>query len=269
MKLLPLNKMKIRHLSILPFLLLFSWIFRLDDDEPERNFSEGTGILLDTIGNEIQIAYEEGNPAYYFCDIFTPVCNTGECLPVKVNMYWDLMGNYLRLDQPEGEILTKLDHIPFTDADYKLLDEILLDPIDPRFEAQVKHFKGSQSDQQSQTDPAPQQVRFLTKYEMVDGVTGSTLPTIKDKFVPGALYTTYTLWGLAHDQEAYMKNYTNFHLMKPANYEYFLTSSNTHMSDEVILQLQGNSSDPNAWAVVCLSLLDTGNLAIQKAGILK
>jgi len=261
MKFLPLKRMKISRLTILPALCLFICSFYMDKNEPPVETWKETGIMLDTMNNQVMLAFEDQIPAYYYCNIFTPVCNTGECLPVKINLYWDLDGNYQRFDQPEGEMLTKSDHVPFTENDYQLLHEILLDPSDPRHVAQQpKHsmIEGSQ-----QANPAPGAFRVFTKYEMVDGVTGSTLPEIKDKFVPGALYTTYTLWGLAHDAQAHLKNYTNFYVITPEYYHHFLTSDNSPYADQVIYSMMGNRQDKNPWASVCIDLLDTGNVDLQ------
>lgn len=239
-------------------------------DEPETDGIVPTGILMDSLNNEIMIQLKDGYPAYYFSNIITPVCNTGECLPVKINLYWDLLGNYKKYDQPEGEILTKLDHVPFTQEDYDLMDEILRDQNDPRRVSLVKHSKdnpsvsqGSDSNQ-DQAMPAPTKFVIKTKYQMVDGITGSTLPEVEDKFVPGALYTTYTLWALAHDFGAHMKNYTNFSLLVPKYYGYFLASDYYQTREEVIALIMGNSSKPNIHAEVCCSLLDTSSVEVQQ-----
>jgi hypothetical protein len=103
-----------------------------------RQQGVNTGIFLDSLDNAVMLAYKNGKPAYYYSEIFTPVCETGECKPIYINIYWDLMGNYDYFDQPENEILTKLDHKPFTDDDYELLDEILRGD-DPRYGQIVKH----------------------------------------------------------------------------------------------------------------------------------
>src|SRR5690606_23464427 len=95
-----------------------------------------------------------------------------------------------------------------------------------------KHGSSSQSD--SQANPAPAQLRTLSKYEMVDGVTGATLPEIKNKFVPGALYTTYTLWGLANDHSSKMLQYTKSNLFTRPNIGHFLMSQTLAMQAVVI-----------------------------------
>ncbi|MFT5860264.1 MAG: hypothetical protein ACI865_002373 [Flavobacteriaceae bacterium] len=166
-----------------------------------------TGIYLDDLKNEVFLMSNDGPSEYLYSNIFTPVCETGVCKPIYINLYWDMNGNYLRFDFPEGEILTKLDHVPFTEDDYLLLDEILRG-VDPRTGiAQANPSQGSSSGE-NQSSPAPAQSKVLLKLDMVDGVTGSTLPEHKDKFVPGALYTTYTIWDLANTHQLPMMEYT-------------------------------------------------------------
>ncbi|MEZ4921743.1 MAG: hypothetical protein R2780_01105 [Crocinitomicaceae bacterium] len=261
--------MKFSYYNLAGIILFATALFLKKEDEPETNTIVPTGIMLDTLNNEVILQLEDGLPKYFYSNIFTPVCNTGECLPVKINIYWDLTGKYLRFDLAEGEILTKLDHVPFSKEDYDLLHEILADENDPRRIYLAKQFKGSPIEDntnqgEDQSMPAPQAFVFATKYEMVDGITGSTLPHSEGKFVPGALYTTYTLWGLVHDFQAYMQNYTNFSLLRPEYYDFFLSSDYYQAREEVIALIMGNNSAPNYHATVCCSLLDTCDLTIQK-----
>lgn len=168
--------------------------------------TEPTGIYLDTLENEVFLAMNNDLPSYFCSNIFTPVCETGVCKPIYINLYWDLNGNYLTFDFPEDEILTKLDHVPFTEEDYLLLDEILrgADPRTGIAEAKYSPSEGAGSEESS---PAPASPKIVMKIDMVDGVTGSTLPQHKDKFVPGALYTTYTIWDLANSHRSEMFEY--------------------------------------------------------------
>lgn len=258
--------MKITFSSIIPLILIAPLIFWEDDDIPGQKVI-GTGILLDSMDNEVMLLMEDDQPQYYFSNIFTPVCNTGECLPVKVNFYWDLTGKYLKFDQPEGEILTKVDHAPFTQDDYNLLDEILKG-ADPRYggmdihsDSGVKHNKNDEQDNQAQ--PAPGSMTKLSKYEMVDGITGSTLPEIKDKFVPGALYTTYTLWGLANDHQSEMRRYTEAQLITEKHIPFLLSGNNVQHKEMVINALAAKENGDNGRAKVLISFLDTGNVKLQ------
>ena len=138
----------------------------------------------DSTNYSLQLALDkDGRPLYYYRNIFTPVCYTGECKPVFINFYWDLLGNYIRYDLPAGEALTKLDHKVFKPADYEKLQEILAKPDCLLAELKI-------------TDLIVPGTEKLA--DSVDARTGATLKTIKNEVIPGAVYTCYTLWHMAH-----------------------------------------------------------------------
>ncbi len=226
--------------------------------------TSSTEILLDSMNNKVHVAFENGVPAYYYSNIFTPVCNTGECLPVYINIYWDLSGKYLRFDQPVGEILTKLDHIPFSAEDYILLDQILRG-TDPRYAydhsdliSPVKHSQ-SQHSEQTVPNPAPsiQKKKMISKYEMIDGVTGATAIQHKAQFVPGALYTTYTIWGLANDHSNKILDYTITNFLKPTYYNYFLSHNEWSTYNLLLEKFYAEKTEPNARVNTQMNIIDT------------
>lgn len=252
-------------LAFLLLISLFSFV-RLSQDDPQTRTVVPTGIQLDSIGNEVMLIYENDLPVEYMCEVFTPVCNTGECLPVYVNFHWRLNGTYIKFDQPEGEILTKADHEPFSEDDYEMLHDILIGP-DPRMASPgiisegVKH-NDKEDKNVSHSSPAPSVSRtFKNKYEMVDAISGSTLPEIKDRFVPGALYTTYTLWGLAHDQQYEMVKYTRSQLLKEEYYEHFMTTR-CGGKDLLLKHIQGMHPEKNGRANALMNMLDTGSVML-------
>ena len=251
------------------FLFCLSSVFLLSLDnkiEPTKIETIETGIILDSMDNEVLLVFENGNPAYYKSEIFTPVCNTGECLPVYINIYWNLNGDYLKFDQPEGEILTKLDHQPFTDADYELLNEIIKD-LDPRLSLpELNHSQGKQDNQISQGSPAPSMSLKIDKHAMVDGISGATLPERQNQFVPGALYTTYTIWGLANDSKHKMRAYTREHLLDKYQH-HLLSNEDLQCRMDVIEVLAAKKSGENARAKVLMDLLDSGDSLIQSAAL--
>ncbi|AEL27533.1 hypothetical protein [Cyclobacterium marinum] len=130
---------------------------------------------------------ELGESEGYMAEIFTPVCHTNECYPVYIDFYWDLLGNYLKYEIPEGELLTKLDHVPFDDEDHEKLQEILSNERSLLKDYKIEELVGS-----TQTVAA----------NGVDAVTGATLKTIKNEVIDGAVYSCYTLWHLAHGEMA-------------------------------------------------------------------
>src|SRR5690606_16413975 len=80
----------------------------------------------DTLHYNLRLMLDStGSPSHFYREIFTPVCFTGECKPVYINFYWDLLGNYIKYDLPGKEVLTKTDHDEFTEDDYVKLQEIL------------------------------------------------------------------------------------------------------------------------------------------------
>lgn len=140
--------------------------------------------VSDTAAYELQLALDQDNrPLYYYRHIFTPVCYTGECKPVYINLYWDLLGNYIRYDLPAKEVLTKLDHREFKQDDYEKLQEILSRSNSLLADLAI-------------TDLIVPGTENLT--DSVDAHTGATLKTIKNEVISGAVYTCYTLWHMAH-----------------------------------------------------------------------
>ncbi|MGF6850230.1 hypothetical protein QFZ51_005465 [Chitinophaga sp. W3I9] len=168
--------------------------------------------ISDTAAYELQLALDRDNrPLYYYRHIFTPVCYTGECKPVYINLYWDLLGNYIRYDLPGKEVLTKLDHKEFKRDDYEKLQDILARPNSLLADLAI-------------TDLIVPGTESLS--DSVDARTGATLKTIKNEVISGAVYTCYTLWHIAHgtvtDEIARITDtYIN-----PALLHRFLSSSN-------------------------------------------
>lgn len=149
-----------------------------------------TNIIIDSLENEIfYLTTEESRPIAYFSPVFTPVCVDGTCYPIKINLYWDLGGNYLKYNLDYNEILTKVEHLPFSDFDYGLLHRVIANN-----KSALANF---------------------TIYELtadaeskVDGITGATRPELQGAFVPDALYTSYTLWHLARKPKLQLEEFT-------------------------------------------------------------
>lgn len=168
----------------------------------------------DTTAYILNLAYDAaGRPSHYFRHIFTPVCYTGECKPVYINFYWDLLGNYLRYDLPEGKILTKMDHKEFDQANYDKLQEILGNPQSLLKDVTIYDLIGRDTDKLR---------------DSVDAKTGATLKTIKNEVIEGAVYTCYTLWHIAYGKGCgEMKRLTDS-LLTDDMLHAFLQSQNYH-----------------------------------------
>lgn len=119
-------------------------------------------------------------------------------------MYWDLGGNYLKYELPSNKILTKIDHLPFSAFDYGLLHRVLLNK------------------QSALANYTLFDLNKPTKQEKVDGVTGATPPKLKGSFVPGALYTSYTLWHIVYRQKITIQQYTSTKLLNSSWTNYLL-----------------------------------------------
>jgi len=268
-----INRLRFIIVLACPFLMAAGIAIGLTDPQTEKNT---TNIVLDSMGNTIFLKYENGRPAYYYSNIFTPVCNTGECLPVFINLYWNLDGTYMRFDQPKGEILTKLDHVPFTPEDYTLLDEILRGS-DPRYGMIIEPHRGSESqpqpgrnqsnkeDQLANPAPAMQSKKMISKYEMIDGVTGATAITHQAQFVPGALYTTYTIWGLAHDQEAAIKKHTTTELLSNENLLYYISNPHYGLQALAFEKFYEDVEGSEERAKLLMGIFDTANAEVANA----
>lgn len=154
-----------------------------------------------------------GQPLYFYRNIYTPVCNTGECKPVYINFYWDLMGNYTRFDMPENEVLTKTDHGEFLEKDYAKLQDILSRESSILAELKMEDLvvKGTE--------------------EISDSAnikTGATLKTIKNDVIEGAVFTCYTLWHLAHGHASTEIRKITETYTSPTLLHRFLESDNYH-----------------------------------------
>ncbi len=140
--------------------------------------------INDTTEYTLQLALDDaGQPLYYFSNLFTPVCLTGECKPVYINFYWDLLGNYTRFDFPKGAELTRMDHKPFKPEDYEKLQTILANTHSLLKDISMEDLLGKGTENLA---------------DSVDAKAGATLKTIKNEVIDGAVYTCYTLWHIAH-----------------------------------------------------------------------
>ena len=171
---------------------------------------------------ELKIAHTENRtPKLYCTELLTSVCETGQCYLVKVNIFWDLTGSYMGFSLPTGEMLTKLDHKPFTDADYHKLDRILKDQHWPLARYPISELV-SESDHDAatidrKTTTAPVNgvldLGNNTLFDKeVDAYSGATAPFVTEEDnISGALYTIYTLWDFIDDPNiiASLQKYTS------------------------------------------------------------
>ena len=135
----------------------------------------------------------EGLITGYTMVVDSVVCKEAVCEVVGVTMAWDALGKYedYRLEK-EGTHLEKVeadwedkaapDGVPFTDADYKKLDQILKDRHSALQTQTLESMSpGSQNDE-------------------VDVVSGATPLNLKEAVVEGAALTCFHLWHWANGE---------------------------------------------------------------------
>lgn len=140
--------------------------------------------INDSTEVEVHLRYDANNqPTHYFTHVNTAVCEEGLCKLLVVDVYWDLLGNFLRYELPEGEELTKLDHKEFTPEDHEKLNKILAD-------------RSSILKDYPLEDLIVRPAR--TSSGKVDAVSAATRVDAKDAIVGGAVYSTYVLWHIVN-----------------------------------------------------------------------
>ena len=127
--------------------------------------------------------------------IRSEVCMDKECRPLDIILYWNVTGRYLGFELPEGEFLSKTDHIEFKETDYQRLHSLLEDAHSPLGAYSLKELVPDET------------------IEYVDGVTSATNVNVKDYIVDGAVFTTHVLWNLVHgDTNEKIQELTNAEL---------------------------------------------------------
>ena len=140
-------------------------------------------LVEDTIRVDIFTAGDNaGSFTGYRARVTTPVCEPDKCYIIELDISWDLVGRYSGYDTIPGKGLTKLDHIPFTPEDYNDLHRILRNRSSP-----LSLYRKNELVQN-------------TRRSKLDGITGATLPQIKESVVDGAVYSCFTLWHIVHGE---------------------------------------------------------------------
>ena len=135
----------------------------------------------------------EGFPSGYSMELINKVCLDDVCKLVEVTMYWDAIGFYKSLEYPEGKPLTKVEHEPFTPADYEKLDSILKD----RESILDDHELGFLASEKDDKSPKGEDD---DEYQEVDGVSKATPGAVKEAVVKDAAWTTWVLWKYANTE---------------------------------------------------------------------
>ncbi len=125
-----------------------------------------------------------GFPVRYSMHLLAATCFDGKCQPLDVTLHWDAIGRYDGFDVDPTRPLTRKEHDPFTEADYRRLDEVLGNPHSSLGDHPLHYFV-----------PA---VKHAHGADDVDGVSGATPTALLDAVVPGAAYSSWVLWHWVH-----------------------------------------------------------------------
>jgi hypothetical protein len=180
-----------RHLILLTgllFIMLYFALVSVSSQNQTADFEKmrGTRFLhpitdfrADSLSarNIIELRDDNGISSWFCRDFHKVVCLTGECRMIKCRIYWSGTGNFLGINLPANEILTKTDHKPFTLEDYQKLNEILAD-----------------SNSVLRTYTISNLSRLIKKSENIDAHTGATQSSMSEYVVKDAAYTSFTLW---------------------------------------------------------------------------
>lgn len=183
-----------------------SWTALKKEQQPIMTYT-----VNDTLSFPVYVVEDLDSKAFYFAtQLQTNVCNDQVCLPIEVNLFWDLLGNYHHFSRDNDFHFTKFDHQYFEDADYKRLQEIMLDSLSVLRDYQVEDLLDKEA----------------KKYSLeVDAVTKPTSPLFSNVTVPGALYTVYTLWHIVNGSiKQALYQYAQTHYQERAWASYFAQS---------------------------------------------
>lgn len=179
-------------------IFLLAYAIPLDSD---KKIDKGVikTFIKDTIPVEIDLLYDTDSlPDLYYSYIETPVCEEGICYDLKVHLYWDLLGNFSDYEEVTSDPFTKYEHELFTAEDHHKLRQILADKTSP-----LANYKPEELVDKSKTLYSP----------LIDAVVGATYPALKNSVVPGAVYSTHTLWNIVNGSlSTEIKQYTIAHL---------------------------------------------------------
>lgn len=158
--------------------------FSQEREKANQVYDAFTADINDSIQVDVKLRYDEaGLPEHYFCHVDTPVCEEGLCKLMVIDIYWDVLGNFLKYELSPGEPLTKFDHLHFTEEDHAKLKAILADRASILRDYPVNDLVDQ---------------RIVKKSDVVDAVTAATRVGVRDAIVSGAVYSTYTLWHIVN-----------------------------------------------------------------------
>ncbi len=228
-----------------------------------------TNIIIDSLDNEVYYLTDKNEkPMGYYSPIFTPVCVDGTCYPIRINLFWNLSGAYQKYTLDANEILTKVEHLPFTEFDYGLLHRVIANPQSALANYSIYDLVDTIATSKNETK--------------VDGITGATRPELQGAFVPDALYTSYTLWHLARKPQLLIANFTQIEILGSRFFNWVLNNPNLggqKLALQCLIQKSSTSttvqsltqiidSTDNELTVECLRLIPKVELTLAESRLL-
>lgn len=193
------------------------WDALSKDENPVFTF-----IVNDTLNFPVFVVESPlDNSTYYASRLQTNVCNDQICLPIEVNLFWDLLGNYHHFSKEDRFNFTKFDHQYFDKDDYALLHDILSDSLSLLRDYAVEDLL--------EKEPKISSVQ-------IDAVTRPTAVLFSNVTVPGALYTVYTLWHIANGPIKQKLHEHSENVYKERNWQTYFASSNVPDYQEYFLK---------------------------------
>ena len=199
-----------------------------------------------------QVSDPSGDLLEYYADVDSVICGDSQCEVITVRLFWDPLGRFLRYTLPNGGNLTKRGHKQFTPEDHKKLATILRTENSLLKDVAAKDV----------VSPIKAQ-----KGDELDGTTGATLLSDKSAYIPGAIYTCYTLWHWANNDICKeMRDITETE-MPDRQLISFLNSGETRRVLFAIRLLKERGIADEATRNAVLRNTETGNTEVAGAGL--
>lgn len=200
----------------------------------------------------------EGLPLFYYADILTPVCIDGLCKPVNVELFWNLLGQYVGYGDYPDKLLTKYDHDLFEQEDYLKLHNLLKDKSSVIGRRRLSQLYDKNT---VRTDT----IKF--KGVEVDAISGATRKEIKESIVEGGLYSCYTLWHLVNGPVTEQMRDNLQSIYSPAVEDFFIKSNHSEYQYHAIKKLDAGDFKDNL--VDIASFVERGTPLMRSYGLKK
>lgn len=145
-------------------------------------------VMVDSTDVDLfRVDNEHGEPLCYYREIDQYPCDDKVCYKMELKIYWDIWGNFLKIETEEGKDLTKIGHAAFSEKDYERLHKQLNNP-----KSGIQYYKLKDlTDEESEEE-----------YYSLDAISGATIAAenITYESVKGAVKTCFTLWHIVNGE---------------------------------------------------------------------